>query len=129
MSRDITKAVPLLKKFWLKLKVAYEQDNPGTELFLTEVDRSPVEQLRCFCYGRLPEFKGQIITWKDGFVNYSHHNLIPSKAFDVGVKINGLAVWDDKYFTILGKYIAVLGYAGRIRWGGTFGDYPHFEIL
>jgi len=129
MARNLIKARPLLRKFFRDLKGAYERDNPRTELFITEVDRSPVRQLRLFCQGRDPKVAGPIVTWKDGFVNLSMHNTRPlSSAIDVGIRFGRRVIWTPSYFRKLGKYVHALGYGSRIRWGGAFGDNPHFEI-
>lgn len=127
MSRDLTKATPLLQEFFPKLKNAYEEMHPGHEMFITHVDRTPVEQLLLFVQGRLPQFPGPIVTWKDGFVMKSEHNDIPSNAFDVAIRINGIVVWDTDVVLRLGAFIPALGYQGKIRWLGTKGDYYHFE--
>ena len=129
MARNLIKAKPLLRKFFRDLKAAYERDNPRTKLFITEVDRSPVRQLRLFCKGRLPEAGGGIVTWKDGFVNLSKHNTRPlSSAIDIGIKFCGRLTWTPAHYRKLGKYVHALGYSSRIRWGGAFRDYPHFEV-
>jgi len=130
MSRDINKAVILLQEFFAKLKPSYERDNAGATLIITFSDRTPIEQLRLFCQGRLPEFKGDIVTDKDGFINKSKHNALPlAKAIDVAVQVGKVAVWDKRYYANLGKYVSELGYTGKIRWGGAWGDTPHFEVL
>lgn len=127
MSRDLSKAVPLLQEFFPLLKKAYEELHPGCELFITHVDRTPVEQLLLFVQGRLPAYPGPIVTWKDGFVNKSKHNAIPAEAFDVAVKIDGRVCWDKDLVLKIGALVPALGYQDKIRWGGIFGDYYHME--
>lgn len=131
MSRDLTKAVPLLQEFFPLLKKRYEEIHPGCELFVTHVDRTPVEQLHLFVQGRLPEFPGEVVTWKDGFVGKSKHNDIPAEAIDVAVKVKGKVSWDPEYILKIGALVPDLGYAGRIKWGGVWSskDLYHFEIV
>ena len=129
MSRDITKANKTLQEFFPVLKAKYEALHPGTELFITHVDRTPVEQLLLFVQGRLPSYPGPIVTWKDGFMSKSRHNDLPlSGAIDVAVKVNGVVSWNLCYVIKIGALLADSPFADRIRWGGTFSDYYHFEI-
>ncbi len=129
MSRDLTKAVLLLQEFFPKLKARYEELHPGCELFITHVDRTPVEQLHLFVQGRLPEFPGEIVTWKDGFVCHSKHNDVPSEAIDVAIKVNGVVSWLPVYILTIGALVKDLGYEGKIKWGGVFKDNYHFEVI
>lgn len=130
MSRDISKAHPLLQEFWGKLPGRYNTKFPERELVLTHVDRSPIEQLTLFVQGRLPQFPGSIVTWKDGFINKSKHNFLPlSHAIDVGIKVNGKFDWTVTTAKSLSSVVMDLGYIGRIRWGGSFGDQYHFEVI
>ena len=138
MSRDITKAADLLQEFWPKLKAAYEEFHPGCELFITHVDRTPVEQLHLFLQGRLPADEmrklglpvtEKVVTWKDGFVKRSKHNAVPSLAFDVAVREGGVVSWDPALVLKIGAFVPSLGYEGRIKWGGLFADYYHWEVI
>ena len=130
MSRDISKAHPLLVEFWGKVDPWYKAKFPERELILTHVDRSPVEQLLLFVQGRLPAYPGDIVTWKDGFVNKSKHNFLPlSHAIDVGIKVNGKFDWTDATAKTLASAVMDLGYIGRIRWGGAFKDMYHWEVV
>jgi len=63
----------------------------------------------------------------------SKHNSLPSKAIDFAVKVDGMVVWDKKYYDILGKIAkeeaTKLGIS--IVWGGDFRgfyDGPHVEL-
>ena len=131
MSRDITKAVPLLQEFFPKLAMWYSVRYPGKMLLVTHVDRTPVEQLKLFCQGRLPEYPGSIVTYKDGFVQKSMHNAVPATAIDVGIVIGGKTDWSEKEVLLLAPAIKDLGYEGKIVWGGTWKmkDNYHFQIV
>ena len=130
MSKDITKAVPLLYEFWHDLEPWYLNKFPGRKLILTHVDRTPVEQLRLFCQGRLPENPGEIVTWKDGFVRFSKHNYMPARAFDVAIIVGGHADWRETAALGMVGAVEALGYAGRVRWGVIGAkDYYHFEVI
>lgn len=129
MSRDLSKAADTLRYFFPTLKAKYSEMYPDRELFITHVDRTPEEQLRLFCQGRLPEFRGEIVTWKDGFENKSRHNYTPSEAIDIAVRVKGVVSWDVKYAYNLGAIVKELGYDNKIRWGGSFGDNYHFEVI
>ena len=131
MSRDITKACFLLQEFWPKLALWYANKYPGQTLIITHVDRTPVEQLKLFIQGRLPEKPGQIVTFKDGFINRSKHNSIPSRAFDVAIVINGKATWSTTIAQNLATAVHELAYDGRVVWGGSFSflDFYHYEVV
>lgn len=129
MSRDLTKAVDLLRYFFPSFKKRYEELYPDRTIFITHVDRTPEEQLRIFCQGRLPEFPGSIVTWKDGFINKSKHNSFPSEAIDVAVKIGDTVSWDVELTRCFGNIIKDLGYERKIKWGATFKDNYHFEVI
>lgn len=132
MSRDISKAHPLLQEFWGKLPGWYKAKFPNCELVLIHVDRSPAEQLALFCQGRLPQFPGDIVTYKDGFNSKSKHNYTPlSHAIDVGIKVGGKFDWTKDTAKTLASAIIDLGYVGKIRWGGswTMADMYHWEVI
>ena len=114
------------------LKLDYENQFMGRELFLTCTLRSIQEQQEIFARNK----PGEILTKCDGVRIFSKHNPLPgqqlSRAFDVGVKLGGVVVWGDMYFTPLGLCLDVLKYRDKIRWGGdfkSFKDYPHFEVI
>lgn len=109
-----------------------------------EGHRTPEKQFEHFKKGRkLIEGqwvkRGTVVTYKDGFIKKSKHNVFPSEAFDIGVFIN------KEYQTGKVPYIEVAGiildvserlfFEGRtthqLVWGGhwkKFKDYPHFQI-
>ena len=145
MSKDITKADPMLQKFIPLLQTWYGGQHPGLELHVLQVDRTPAEQLLYFCQDRLPETAQKIlsdagliaakgagrVTEKDGYNMKSKHNTLPlSSAVDVVVaeKVTGHILWDAKYYSDLGQGIFLLGYSGELRWGGLWQDFGHIEV-
>jgi hypothetical protein len=90
------------------------------------VDRTPKEQLKLFCQGRLDT--GERVTEKDGYNSRSKHNYIPSEAIDVLIRVNGAVVWASDYYEPIGQIVFSLGYSGEIRWGGSWNDGGHIEI-
>ena len=131
MSRDITKACFLLQEFWPKLALWYANKYPGQTLIITHVDRTPVEQLKLFCQGRMPGYDGPIVTNLDGFVHMSKHNAVPSKAIDVAIIVAGKPDWSTVKAMNLATAVADLGYKGRVVWGGSFSflDFYHYEVV
>lgn len=91
----------------------------------------------------------EVVTYKDGKINKSKHNLYPSMALDVFAFVNGKASWDAKYLCyIAGVFFAAYNHladkgkiAHKLRWGGnwdgngeiitdqSFIDLPHFELI
>ena len=126
-SRDITDCVPELQEFWPLLRDRYKLLFPNRELFLTCTHRSQQEQAALFAKNT----EHNIITRCDGIKKLSKHNYFPAKAFDVGIKLRGLVVWDNGYFMPLGRVLRELDKEGHIRWGGEFSffDGPHFEAI
>lgn len=130
MGKDIQNAERALQELWPLLRDAYASKHPNRNLFLVHVDRSPVEQLRLFCQGRLPEHPGQVVTYCDGYNKKSRHNATPlSQAIDVGVMDGGRVVWDEEYFHDIGAIIFALGFSGEVEWGGDwrFKDWGHIQ--
>lgn len=121
MSRDVTKAETVLQEVFKELKASYEGKYPGRNMFLTHVDRTPAEQLRLFCQGRLD--LGHRVTNCDGYNKLSRHNHIPSQAIDVAVMDHGVIVWEDKYFEDIGNILFQLGYSGEVEWGGDWKEF------
>lgn len=118
----------ILQMFWPEFKEWYEKVFPNRTVFITHTMRTPEEQLRIFCQGRLKEFPGPIVTWKDGYLSKSKHNANPSLALDFGVKIDGKVSWDPSHFEPIALALSELGYSNRIRLGLWREDYPHIEV-
>lgn len=144
MSRDLNKADPILQEFVPKLQTWYAGKHTGLEIRVIWVDRSPAEQLLCFCQDRLPQqaltllaaaglvsrYGSGKVTDKDGYNLKSRHNDLPlSGAVDVAVFsiADGRTLWAESYYTDIGQAIFQLGYSGQIRWGGSWRDWGHLE--
>ncbi len=89
--------------------------------------RSPEEQRELYGYGRNGD-KRQKVTW----TLKSKHNLVDSKgnpaseAWDCVPVVKGKLRWDDdRGYRILAEIAVQLG----LKWGGEFGDSPHFELV
>lgn len=96
--------------------------------------RSPADQFALFKKGRkvvankwVIANRAEVVTFKDGFVQLSRHNYLPSTAIDIGI------------FNEAGKYVpdaALYQHVGQakklgLEWGGDwkgFRDMPHLEI-
>lgn len=132
MAANIEFLHPRLRTIFESFKVWYSKRYPGREVVCTWVSRTPVEQLELFCQGRLPNRPGPIITWKDGFVNKSRHNMVPSMAFDFGVKVNGSFDWSDRFGSDLASdvylFLAEAKCPSDVRYGGSFKDNYHIEL-
>jgi peptidoglycan L-alanyl-D-glutamate endopeptidase CwlK len=88
----------------------------GIPVKITSTRRSNEEQRRLYAQGRtLP---GPIVTWT---LNSKH---LDGRAFDATIR--GAAEYDDypEAWEVLGAIGEDLG----LRWGGTYGDYGHFEL-
>lgn len=133
MSNDITKLCFTLQDLSRKLITWYKIKYPNREMIVTHTFRTPAEQLTLFVQGRLPDHKGPIVTWKDGFVNKSKHNFEPSRAFDFAIKIDGQVVWSSLVEQGLARDIpqalSELGFTIGFRYGGVFKDWYHIEVI
>ena len=129
MSKDIDLLVPILRQAWAELKPWYENKFPNRVLKIGCTQRTPVEQLRLFIQGRLPENPGKKVTWKDGFNKASKHNVMPlSKAMDIWVMKDFEYVWDEKYFLPFVDFIKER-YNKILQSGAPYGDYDHIEVI
>jgi len=101
------------------------------EFIITHGHRSVDEQKKLYAKGRTED--GKKITNCDGVKNKSKHNYVPSRAFDIAIKIDDQITWDEKYYIEMGKHIKAIAlkYNISLKWGGDFKkikDYPHYEI-
>lgn len=129
MSKDLTTCTPKLQTAYAELKKWYETLFPGRTLEIGAAQRTPVEQLRLFCQGRLlPDFPGERVTKLDGFVHPSKHNALPlSRAVDIWIKdAQHDYMWKDDAFKPFGLWVNA-NYKGILRWGGEWGDGTHIE--
>ena len=107
-------------------------------------NRTPEKQFELFKQGRIlkngiweVENKSKIVTYKDGFIEKSKHNYIPSKAVDV-VPYPSLYS-DEKKLIEFGGF--VMGVATMLKaynaidkditWGGNWKwkDYAHYQVI
>jgi len=88
----------------------------GIPVRVTSTRRSAEEQRRLYAQGRTEP--GPIVTWT---LNSAH---VDGRAFDV--TIEGAAEYeaDPEAWDLLGE----LGESLGLDWGGTYGDFGHFEL-
>lgn len=101
------------------------REETGHDLILTCTARSTDEQAKLYAQGRTTP--GPIVTQIDGTTHKSNHNLVPARAVDVAVTVNGKVSWDPHQYAPLG----VLARKHGLVWGGswtTLKDYPHLEL-
>lgn len=98
----------------------------GVDVLVYCTWRSDEEQAELYSHGRNGDPR-PVVTW----TRHSKHNItfngIPaSEAWDCVPVMNGKLKWDDtRGYAILGKIASELG----LKWGGAFGDSPHFELV
>ena len=136
-SRRVTDLSTLLCDLWLDMRATYTEQFPNRELWLTASYRSPVEQFELYKKGR--HLKGQdeqdpasweldgdpstqILTYRDGYVKLSKHNLMPSQALDFVILIDGKISWEPKEYTVVGELAEAKGFV----WGGSWKSFPDF---
>lgn len=88
-------------------------------LVITDGFRSRDEQDRLYKQGR--ETPGPIVT--NAKPGYSWHNY--GLAFDVALLKDGKRTWPED--RSLWERVGALGTSLGLKWGGSFGDLPHFE--
>lgn len=93
--------------------------NDGLQLVVTSGLRTNDEQARLFAQGRTAP--GPVVTAAKPGTSWHNYGL----AFDVAVLKNGNPTWPNN--ENLWLRIGNLGRACGLRWGGDFGDRPHFE--
>lgn len=88
---------------------------------LTHTLRSNAEQESLYAQGRTKP--GKIVTNARG--GQSPHNF--GLAFDIAiVNEHGDPTWPDD--DVIWKTLGFIGSSLGLRWGGEFGDRPHFEL-
>ena len=122
------------------MRVFYEAGK-GRNISIIHGYRSEAEQYELFKKGR--EFKNgrwvvvderKVVTDKDGINKRSKHNYYPSRAVDAAIyhPEKPHIHWNDiEEFKKLNEYIqGVASQLGiRLRWGGEWGDYDHWELM
>lgn len=89
--------------------------------------RSQAEQDRLYRIGRRGIAGERKVTWTKS----SKHTRSPSQAIDFGIFKNGKYVDDVDPRTARKIYVMISAHMSKhkiIKWGGEFGDDPHFEI-
>lgn len=96
------------------LKLAHDE---GADLRITSGKRTYKEQALLYLQGRTRE--GDVVT--NALPGTSYHNI--GRAFDVAFE--GAEPYPDD--PGVWEFLGQLGEAAGLRWGGSFGDDPHFE--
>lgn len=136
-TRDINDAAKPIRENWETIKKEYELAEPGKQLIITCVHRSPEEQQELYAKGRIKgsdgkwviQDKAKIVTNVDGKTVMGAHNYRPARAIDVAVKekATGKVIWVEKHYMAIGPIVRKLG----LTWGGdwkSFKDLPHIEV-
>lgn len=116
-SQRLWSARPELIAWYLQILPAFLSQFPGYSLAVGQTYRSPIQQQAAASAGR---------SKADGVSKFSLHQWFPSEAIDlVAYAPDGTWITDgkDQTYQWLGHNIGVPG----IIWGGTFGDWDHFE--
>lgn len=93
----------------------------GINLTITETFRTAAKQNEYYEQGRTSP--GSVVTNAKGLQSYHNYALAFDVAFDDG---NGNLAWpvqsDPRW-----QQVATLGETLGLTWGGSFGDYPHWQ--
>lgn len=110
---------------------------------ITHGHRTPEEQNELFKKGRSDTGeiidKSKVVTYLDGYIKKSKHNLYPAEAVDIVVYFEGRVTWEHEFYEIVAGHILKIAeelfeqnkIMNRITYGGNwnkFKDYPHFQI-
>lgn len=133
---QISDACQPLQAAWDEIRTEFAKASVGFYLELSEVHRSPEQQLELFKKGRSLDSSGrwvvtakeQVLTNCDGYKVVGRHNYYPAHAIDVVVVSNstGKALWTPSRYQCLLEIARRLG----LEWGGawkTFVDAPHIQ--
>ena len=101
------------------------RDSTGHDLLLTCTSRSTDEQAKLYAQGRTTP--GPVVTQLDGTTKKSKHNLVPARALDVAVVVNGKVSWDESQYHPLKELAAKYGLVSGGSWK-TIVDWPHLEL-
>ena len=101
------------------------REQTGHDLLLTCTARSTDEQVKLYAQGRTTP--GPIVTQLDGTTKKSKHNLVPARALDVAVIVNGKVSWDDSQYHPLVELSQKYGLVSGGSWP-HFKDWPHLEL-
>lgn len=114
---------------------AIQQKLPaGITAKVISIHRTPAQQFELFKQGRTFNgtkweviSPGKIVTTKDGFVNKSRHNYLPSTAMDIGLFQAGKYLGNSPHYKKVKLGANLFGFT----WGGIWSsphDEPHIEI-
>jgi peptidoglycan L-alanyl-D-glutamate endopeptidase CwlK len=128
--RNLADCSPLLVARYAALKASYEASYPDATLIVTCTRRTTEEQQAEYAKGRTAP--GNSVTSKDGVILRSRHQAQTdglSAALDFAIVLHGpepsQITWDRAYYRIVGALAKPHG----LRWGGTWGDFDHLEIV
>lgn len=88
----------------------------GMDVFITETRRTAARQRELYEQGRTTP--GEIVTW----TKRSRHES--GRAADVSIR--GAPEYEDDPESW--EFLGAIGEELGLRWGGSFGDYGHFEV-
>ena len=125
-----------LQEAWEEMDRRYTFGQVSRRLLVTCTHRLPAEQFKLYQVGRRQIADGSwvvdddastsILTQLDGFVKISNHNMLPARAIDFAVIVNGKVTWDYREYVPVGALAVEEG----LVWGGNWKmkDYPHCEL-
>ena len=132
---DIAFAHPVLHHAW-PIFQSRIKDEFGLTGKIGSVHRLPAEQFTLYKKGRVL-VKGEwvldsdpstgVVTSRDGYDKFSHHNLLPTGAIDINLFKNGVYLKSADDYGCIGVIAKDLG----IEWGGNWKslkDGPHVQL-
>ena len=98
----------------------------GVDVLVYCTFRSKEEQEELWGHGRNGDKRAKVTWTKNSKHNITYNGIPAAEAWDCVPVVLGKIKWDDsRGYAILGKIAAELG----LKWGGEFGDSPHFELV
>lgn len=136
-SYNLSLCEPKLQAAWEEVDRRYTFGQVSRRLLVTCTHRLPAEQFKLYQQGRRQIEDGSwvldddastsILTQLDGFVKVSKHNLLPARAIDFAVIVNGKITWDSREYVPVGALAKEEGLIYGGSWP-TLKDYPHVEL-
>jgi peptidoglycan L-alanyl-D-glutamate endopeptidase CwlK len=112
-SRKILDLIPEMQEKFKEFSDAMLK--AGIDFIVTCTYRAQEEQNELYKQGRTKP--GKIVT------HTLHSKHTQRKAFDIAILKRGKITWEEAEYDEAGK----VGKAVGLKWGGAFGDRPHFE--
>ena len=115
----------IIRNNWEQITIIAEKFDATVEVICGY--RSPEEQARLYKIGRRGIAGERKVTW----TRNSKHNMNPARAVDFGCFRRGeyLDETEEKTAAKIYRMIAAhLAKYSEVKWGGVFGDFPHFEL-